>query len=172
MRRLVLLAAMLVLASGLAGAATASEPGTQHLVVSHAWRGITFVGGLDSCPVFGPNPGSPSYVFDDVELRDHVNSRFSPTPLDPSGLLWQIDSVGELHGVIHTTNGTYTVAGGGFREDRVGQLAPWYFAGTGHATITGPGGTVVGEATFLDLIEFPPSELDLVFSSITACRLS
>jgi hypothetical protein len=54
----------------------------------------------------------------------------------------------------------------------VAPLAPWYFSGPGHATITGPGGPVVGEATFLDLIEFPPSELDLVFSSITACRLS
>ena len=168
MVRHILLPLLVVLAlTGVcAGGAAASAPGTQHAVYSHDWQGITFVTGLESCPLFGPG-ASPFYVLSDVDLTDHINSTYSPIE---DGPLYQIDSVGSVHGVIYA-DGTYRVAGGGLREDRTGDLAPLYFSGTGHVTISGPGGTVVGTATFQDLLDFPPQEFDLFFTSITSCRL-
>lgn len=168
MRRLLLLAATFGLASAFVGGAFASTgtPGQGHFEYSDRWQGITFVGGLDSCPIFGANP--PSFdVFQNVDLTDDVNSRW--TPLD-SGPLYRIRSVGSVHGVIDATDGTYHVAGGGFKEDRTGTF-PLYFSGTGHATITGPGGTVTGTATFQDLLSFPPPEFDLLFDSVKSCHL-
>jgi hypothetical protein len=38
-------------------------------------------------------------------------------------------------------------------------------------TISGPGGTAVGRATFQDLLDFPPPEFDLLFTSVTSCQL-
>jgi len=172
MRRLLIVLAVaavaaLVLASAFVGGATASAPGTEHAVYSHNWQGITFVSGLDTCPLFGANP-DPYYVFHDVDLTDHINSTYT---LIPPGPLNQIDSVGSVDGVINAPDGAYTVAGGGFKEHRIDQLAPLFFSGTGHATISGPGGTVVGQAVFQDLLDFPPLEFDLLFTSITACHL-
>jgi hypothetical protein len=167
MRRVFLLAVSLTLASWLAGTAVASAPGVQHSLVTHTWQGTTFVGGLDSCPILGATSSS-LYALRDVELTDHINSTFTAVE-EP---LFQIDSVGSVHGVINTSEGTYTVAGGGLKEHRLGELAPWYFSGTGHVVISGPGGTVVGDATFQDLSEFPPTEFDVLFTSITACHLT
>jgi hypothetical protein len=100
-------------------------------------------------------------------LTDHISSSYTPY----RGLLYQIDSVGTVHGVINAPDGTYTVTGRGFTEHRIGDLAPLYFSGTGHATISGRGGTVAGEAKFQDLLDFPPQEFDLVFTSVTSCHL-
>lgn len=158
----------LVLASAFVGGAAASPPGTQHAVYSNNWQGITFVSGLDSCPLFGATP-YPYYVFRDVDLTDHINSTYTPIP--PEDFLYQFDSVGSVDGVINAPDGTYHVAGGGFKEHRIDAIAPLYFSGTGHAVISGPGGTVVGQATFQDLLGFPPQEFDLLFTSITACHL-
>lgn len=158
----------LVPAGGFVEGATARTPGTQHPVYSDNWQGVTFVAGLDACPLLGATP-DPNYVFNDVDLTDHVNSTYTPTANEP---LYQIDSVGTVHGVINAPDGTYRVDGGGFKEDRVGDLAPLYFSGAGHVTISGPGGTVVGRAVFQDLLGFPPPEFDLSFTSITSCHLS
>ena len=165
MRRVLVLVVTLVVGGALAGAAAASPGG--HFVVSNNWRGITFVSGLDSCPLFGAK-SSPWSVFGNVDLTDQINVKYSPY-IEP---LEQLDSAGAVHGVINAPDGAYTVAGGGLKEDRLGNLAPWYFSGTGHVTITGPGGTVVGQATFQDLTEFPPLEFDLLFTSITTCHLT
>jgi len=157
---------MLVLAGTYAGGATASTAGTQHAVYSDQWQSTTFVTGLESCPLFGPTP-NPWYVFGDVDLTDHIDSTYTPLT-EP---LFQIDSVGSVHGVIDAPDGTYRVSGAGLKEDRTGDLAPLYFSGTGHVTISGPGGTVLGTATFQDLAGFPPPEFDLLFTSITGCHL-
>jgi hypothetical protein len=174
MRRLLLLLLTLVLASAVVGGAAASAPGTQHAVFSNNWQGITFVGGLDTCPVFGDGieqliaPPYSYYVFRDVDLTDQINEAITPVTPEP---LAHFKAVATLHGVINTLDGAYTVTGGAFKEDRVGSNAPWYFTGTGRATISGPGGTVVGKARFTDLTSFPPQEFDLLFTSITACHL-
>lgn len=166
MRRLLLFVVILVLGAALVGEATGSTGSTQHAVYSHNWRGITFVTGLDSCPLFGSTP-YPFYVFDNADLTDHINSKYTVVA-DP---VFQIDSVGTLNGVISTPRGTFTVTGGGFKEHRLDQLDPLYFSGSGTATISGPGGTVTGQATFQDLTDFPPPEFDLFFTNITSCRL-
>lgn len=156
------------MAAGVVGRATAQAGGAQHAVYSDHWQGITFVAGLDTCPLLGASP-NPYYVFDDTSLTDHVNSTYTPTADEP---LYQIDSVGTVHGVLDAPDGTYSVAGGGFQEHRIGDLAPLYFSGTGLVTISGPGGTVVGKAMFQDLLGFPPPEFDLLFTSITSCHLN
>lgn len=166
-RGLLLLLVALVSAAGFVGVATARAPEAQHAVYSDNWQGITYVAGLGTCPLLGTAP-SPYYVFGDVDLTDHINSTYTPIANQP---LYQIDSVGTVHGLINASDGTYKVAGGGFRENRTGDLALLYFSGTGHVTISGPGGTVVGEATFQDLLGFPPAEFDLLFTSITSCHL-
>ena len=166
MRLLVFVVTTGALAIASAGTGTASASRTQHSVISHTWQGTTFVVGLGACPLFGAT-SNPWYVFGSVNLTDQINDSYTPY-IEP---LEQFDSVGAVHGVINAPDGTYTVAGGGFKEDRIGDVAPWYFSGSGQATITGPGGTVVGQATFKDLTEFPPLEFDLVFTSITTCRL-
>lgn len=167
MRRLFPIIVILVLSGGaLAGAAAGATGSTQHAVYSHNWQGITFVTGLDSCPLFGSTPYS-FYVFDHVDLTDHINSKYTAVA-DP---LFQIDSVAALNGVINTPRGAFTVTGGAFREDRIDLLDPLYFSGSGTATISGPGGTVTGQADFQDLTDFPPPEFDLLFTSITTCHL-
>ena len=161
-------AAGLVLVNAFVGGASASPAGS-HTVYSHHWQGITFVGGLDSCPVFGAGTG-PFYVFRDVDLTDHINS--TQTPIPPDNFFVQFDSVGSVEGVINAPDGTYQVAGGGIKEHRSGSPDPPYFSGSGHLVISGPGGTVVGEGVFQDLTTFGPPELDLLFSSVTACHLN
>lgn len=157
---------IVVLAGAFVGRAAASQPGTQHAAYSHDWQGITFVTGLDSCPIFGAS--SSFEAFPTVNLADHIVSTYTPYQ-DP---LFQIDSVGSVHGVIDAPDGAYTVAGGGIKEHRIDALAPLYFSGSGHVTITGPGGTVGGQAIFQDLTEFPPPEFDLLFTSVTSCHLN
>jgi hypothetical protein len=164
MGRLLPLLLTLAAAGAFVGGATASAPGTEHYLVSDNWQNITFVGGLDTCPLFGAT-SYQSYVLRDVDLTDHINSTWTPD-VEP---VYQIDSVGTLQGVINAPDGAYTVAGA-FKEDRLGTF-PWYFSGTGNATISGPGGTVVGQALFQDLTSYPPPEFDLVFTSITACHM-
>ena len=167
-RRLLVLLATFGLGGLFVGGAIASAPGTQHAVYSHDWQGITFVSGLGSCPLFGAD-ADPYYVFEDVNLTDHINSTYTPIP--PDDFLYHIDSIGSVHGIIRAPDGTYTVAGGGIKEHRIDALAPLYFSGTGHVTISGPGGTAVGLATFQDLLEFPPQEFDFLFTSVASCHL-
>ena len=164
--RLLLLAAILVLGGALVGEATGSARGSQHAVYSHNWQGISFVSGLDRCPLFG-RIADAFYEFDSVDLTDHINSRYTPAT-EP---LFQIDSVGSLNGVINTPRGAFTVAGGAFREHRVDQLDPLYFSGAGAATNSAPTGSVTRQAHFQDLTDIPPAEFDLFFTKITSCHL-
>lgn len=167
MRRiLLLLLTSLALAGTCAGASTASP--LQHVDYSDTWHSTTIVTGLQSCPLFGTTQ-NPFYEFGEVDLTDHINSTYTPLAQQP---LYQIDSVGSVRGVIDAPDGTYHVAGGGFKEHRIDQLTPLYFSGTGHVTISGPGGTVDGRATFQDLSAFPPPEFDLLFTDVTGCHLS
>jgi hypothetical protein len=167
-RRLLLPFVLLVLAGVSAGAATGSAPGAQHAVYSDHWQSTTFVGGLESCPLFGPTSAS-LYEFDDVDLRDHIESRYTPLAEEP---LYRIDSVGSVHGMIDAPDGIYRISGAGLKEHRTDQLVPLYFSGVGHVSISGPRGTVAGTATFQDLIAFPPPEFDVLFTSVTTCHLS
>ena len=172
MRRLLTLLATFGLASAFAGGAYASTgtPGQGHAEFSDNWQGITFVGGLGDCPIFSDTPvvlqGSPFYVFHSVNLTDEINDTWT----DLGTGLYDINSVGSVHGVIYASDGTYRVSGGGFHEHRLDSY-PFYFSGTGHATISGPGGTVTGRAIFQDLLQFPPQEFDLDYTSVTSCRL-
>ena len=166
-RSLLFLLVSLALAGVYVGGSTASARGTEHADYSDTWRNTTFVTGLESCPLLGATQ-TGSYVFGEVDLTDHINSTYTPLAQQP---LYQIDSVGSVHGVIDAPDGTYEVAGGGFKEHRVDQLTPLYFSGAGHVTVTGPGGTVHGLATFQDLSSFPPPEFDLLFTSVTSCHL-
>lgn len=153
----------LVLAIGPAGASASAE----HAAFSHTWQGITFVGGLKRCPLFRTTSQSWN-VFRDVDLTDHISSTYTPDR-EP---LYQINSIGSIHGAIHAPDGTYTVAASGLRENRVGDLAPRYFSGSGDATISGSGGSVSGKAIFKDLLDFPPQEFDLIFTNVTSCHLN
>jgi hypothetical protein len=164
--RLLLFVVILVLGGALVGEAAGSAGSSQHAVYSHNWQGITFLTGLDTCPLFGSTP-YPFYEFDTTNLTDHINSKYTPVT-EP---VFQIDSVGTLNGLINTPSGNFTVAGGAFKEHRVDQLDPLYFSGSGIATISGPTGTVTGRAVFQDLTDFPPAEFDLLFTSITSCHL-
>lgn len=166
MSRLLLLAAILVLGCVLVGQAAGSPRNSQHAVYSHNWQGVTFLTGLEGCPLFG-SARYPAYEFETADLTDHINSRYTPAT-EP---LFQIDSLATVSGVINTPRGAFTVAGGAFQEHRVDQLDPLYFSGIGAATISGPTGTVTGNAIFQDLADFPPGEFDFFFTDITSCHL-
>jgi len=165
MRRFLLLfAAAAAVVGAASGSATAVRAGTTHDVVSHNWRGITFVGGLGGCALFGP--ASDPEAFRDVDLTDHLNVTFSDFQ---GGPLLVYNSVATLNGVIDTPAGSYRVAGHFVEQNNV-RDDPDIFIGTGgHATISGPGGVVTGAATFRDL--GGPPEFDVLFSSITTCHL-
>ena len=166
MRRfLLLLATVAAVVAGVAASATAVPPGRSHVVLSHNWRGLTFVSGLGACPIFGPT-SDPFLAFRDVNLTDHLNVTFTDFE---GGPLLVYNSVATLEGVINTAAGSYRVAGHFVEQDHV-RGDPDIFVGTsGHATISGPGGVVTGAATFNDL--GGPPEFDLLFSSVTICRL-
>ena len=153
----------LLLTIGPAGASASAE----HAAFSHTWQGITFVGGLERCPLLGTSSQSWN-VFRDVDLTDHITSTYTPYRQP----LYQIDSIGSVHGAIHAPDGTYTVAGAGLLEHRTGDLAPRYFSGSGDATVFGPAGSVSGKVIFKDLLDFPPQEFDLIFTSVTSCHLN
>lgn len=177
MRRLLVLLPTLVVALIVvvgASAGTAHHQG--HETFSDNWQGITFVGGLSSCPIF---PADSEFIlngsdffnvfFSGTNLTDHINDRVVPDAANDG--LFIFSGVASVHGTITASNGVYTVSGGGFHENRLDGF-PYYFAGSGHATITGPGGTVTGTATFQDLLDFPPQEFDLDFTSISSCHLT
>jgi len=69
------------------------------------------------------------------------------------------------------SNAPTTSPAAGSRNTGSTSSPPLYFSGAGDVTITGPGGTVHGQATFQDLSAFPPPEFDLLFTSITSCHL-
>lgn len=160
---------MLAVASGGASAST-----TQHHTFSNNWQYDTFVAGSGfvTCPLFGtPLPTNiPSYQFSDVNLTDHIKSRWIPYSSD--GFLWRIKSVATVAGAIYAPDGTYTVTSGHLKEDRIGDLGIWYFQGSGPVTITGPAGTVSGRATFTDISQDFPPDFEFVFTSITSCQLN
>ena len=173
-RGLLILLATFGLAAALVGVAHASTgtPGNGHAEFHDNWTGITFVGGLASCPIFPTDAevdlqGSAFYVFRSVNLIDNINDDW----VARGDSLYTITGVASVHGVINASNGTYTVSGGGFHENRVDGF-PYYFSGSGHATIRGPGGTVTGTAVFQDLLQFPPQEFDVDFASVRTCHLT
>lgn len=155
--------AALLFTVGLAGASTSAE----HDIFSHTWKSITFLGGLERCPLVG-TPSQSGNVLRDVDLTDQITSTYTPYRQP----LYQINSIGSVHGAIHAPDGTYTVAGAGLLEHRIGDLAPRYFSGSGYATVFGPAGSVSGKVIFKDLLDFPPQEFDLIFTKVTSCHLN
>lgn len=154
--------AALLLTLGPAGA----EASADRAILSHEWRGITLIGGLKRCRLLGSAPRSWN-ALRDVDLTDHITSTYTPYK-EPE---WELRSAATLGGTVTAAGGTYTVAGGPFAEHRTGTRVPWYFDGSGPATISGPGGSAAGEATFKDLTQFPPALLELRFTTLTACHL-
>jgi hypothetical protein len=56
MRGFLVLLVALVLVGGFIGGANANPPRTRQADYSNNWQGITFVGGLRTCPLFGAHP--------------------------------------------------------------------------------------------------------------------
>jgi hypothetical protein len=122
------------------------------------------------CPLF---PGSPqaSYDFSSADLTDHVKSIWIPLGSDP--LNYRFISRGTVAGVINAENRSYTVTSGRLIENRIGQPSDsWYFQGSGPVTITGQGGTLVGEATFTDTSQTDSETEEFLFTRITSCTLN
>ena len=157
------------------GSAGARASTTQHHAFSNSWQFDTFVAGSGfvTCPLFGtPLPTNiPSYAFGDVNLTDQIKSTWIPVN-SSGGFLWRIESVGTVAGVIYASDGTYAVSSGPLKEDRIGDLGIWFFKGSGQVTISGPAGTVSGRATFTDITQDFPQDMDFVFTSITSCQLN
>ena len=166
MRKVLLLLAVAgTVVAGVAGSATASPGGKTHLVYSHNWRGLTYVTGLGSCDLF--HAADPSFVFfRDVDLTAELNITYE-LEADLPFLIY--DSAATLHGVINTPDGQYRVAGHFIEENNERPPGHAFIATSGHATISGPTGVVVGAARFQDL--GGPPEFDLIFTSLTVCNL-
>ena len=163
MRRLAAVAGAIAFAglgTGSAGASSAASGGETHLVTSNHWTATTFVTGLESCDLLG------GFVFHNVDLTDQINVTYStPNPL------FLLNGVASFHGVINTPSGQYHVDGSSTARNVVTSILPPFIGTDGHATISGPTGIVTGRATFQDLLWFPPAEFDILFRSITNCKL-
>jgi hypothetical protein len=169
---MVALVAAAVLAVASAGASASS---TRHQTWSNNWQFDTFVAYdtslVNICPLFPGSPipaSSPTYAFSAANLTDYVKVTLIPASSPP---LLRIKGSATVGGVIDASNGTYTVTGGPFKEDRI-NTDFWIFLGSGPVTISGPGGTVSGEATFLDTSTDFPSAMSFEFTSINSCKLS
>jgi len=167
-----LLSAVVVLVAGSAGASAAT---VLHFTYSHNWQGDTFVAFDTSrttiCPVFPGEPDPtfyPSYSFSDVNLTDQVTSTY----IAYRPPLWRMESIGTVSGVIYAADGSYTVTSGTLKENRVGDIAFSFFKGSGLVTISGPGGTLTGRATFTDLSQEDSQSEGFLFTNVISCQLN
>jgi hypothetical protein len=153
--------AVAAVATAVGAASISASPGDSvRLVTSNHWQGITFVTGLESCNLLGDS------VFRDVDLTDEINITYV---LDQGNYI--VNGGASFHGVITTPSGRYTVAGHSVETDGMWPLLGPFIGTGGRATISGPNGTVTGEARFQDLTGWPPPEFDILFTGITSCHL-
>ncbi len=79
----------------------------------------------------------------------------------------------DLHGTVADTAGNHYDVAGTFDESGIPAftVADVPFQGAGRVTLTGPAGTVTGEALFVDVTAGPP-EWDLYFTGAVGCSLT
>jgi hypothetical protein len=167
------------------GSVRASASAAQHQRYSDVWLQHTEVYFENSapfqtsCPLFPDDPiftwpSESGYMFDSVNLTADIKR--TDLPYSSDGSLWRLKAVGRVDGVINAADGTYTVTSGALKEDRIDSLLDGWllFQGSGRVTITGPGGTVTGKATFTDTTrDYPIFEIETFsFTSITRCHLN
>jgi hypothetical protein len=115
------------------------------------------------CPIFGgasPESSGP----DGANISIHVNGWVAPY-LDTPFLAFS--STAEVHGTVVDAQGDVNTVAGNFTEGSVRADVGDPFIGAGQLRISGPHGTVFGDATLADLSA--PPEIDLVFSTIAVC---
>jgi hypothetical protein len=78
----------------------------------------------------------------------------------------------EVHGTMADANGNVFRVVGSFDESGTTPFPEFEvaFDGSGHITMTGPSGTLSGNADFVDVTEGPP-EWDVYFTSIEVCKI-
>jgi hypothetical protein len=115
------------------------------------------------CPIFGgahPESTGP----DGATIRIHLNGWAAPY-LDTPFLAFS--STAEVHGTLVDAQGDVNTVTGTFNEGSVRADIGDPFIGTGQLRISGPHGTVAGDATLADLSA--PPEIDLIFTTVTVC---
>jgi hypothetical protein len=115
------------------------------------------------CPVFGgahPESTGP----DGANISIHLNGWAAPY-LDTPFLAFS--STAEVHGTLVDAQGDVNTVTGTFNEGSVRADIGDPFIGTGQLRISGPHGTVAGDATLADLSA--PPEIDLIFTTVTVC---
>lgn len=149
-----------------AGAAGASSGPAQRSTFSHYWNYTTGIGydtsKVDVCPAF------PGGVFFDVSLT----ANYAITVIPVNAPLVRLAGVGTVSGVINAPDGTYTLTGGPFVENRFDDVSfSDIFIGSGRLTISGPDGTVAGLASFAD-VTGDNGGMGFQFTRVTTCHLS
>jgi hypothetical protein len=115
------------------------------------------------CPIFGgahPESTGP----DGANISIHLNGWAAPY-LDTPFLAFS--STAEVHGTLVDAQGDVNTVTGTFNEASVRADIGDPFIGTGQLRISGPHGTVAGDATLADLSA--PPEIDLIFTTVTVC---
>jgi hypothetical protein len=78
----------------------------------------------------------------------------------------------EIHGTMADASGNVFRVVGSFDESGTTPFPDFEvaFDGSGHVRMTGPAGTVSGDATFVDVTAGPP-EWDVYFTSVEVCKI-
>jgi hypothetical protein len=117
------------------------------------------------CPVFGgahPESTGP----DGANISIHLNGWAAPY-LDTPFLAFS--STAEVHGTVVDAQGDVNTVTGTFTEGSVRADVGDPFIGTGQLRISGPHGTVAGDARLADLSA--PPEIDLIFTTVAVCSI-
>jgi hypothetical protein len=115
------------------------------------------------CPIFGGSHADSTGPFG-ANITIHLNgwaAAYLDTPF------FSFRSTADVKGTVTGGDGQLYTVSGHFSEDAVRADIGDPFIGTGRLKVSGPGGTIMGDATLADLSA--PPEVDLGFDSIAIC---
>jgi hypothetical protein len=115
------------------------------------------------CPIFGGGHAESTGPYG-ANITIHLNGWAAPY-LDTPFLSFK--STADVRGTITGGDGQLYTVSGHFSEDAVRADVGDPFIGTGRLKVSGPGGTIMGDATLADL--GAPPEVDLSFESTAIC---
>lgn len=115
------------------------------------------------CPIFGSGQAESIGPFG-ANITIHLNgwaAAYLDTPF------FSFRSTADVRGTVTDADGQLYTVSGHFSEDAVRADVGDPFIGTGRLRVSGPGGTIIGDATLADLTA--PPEVDLSFDSNAIC---
>jgi hypothetical protein len=143
-------------------AGAAPLAGGTHFNETHSDNPFVQVSAL-GCPIFGGGHADGTGPFG-ANISIHLNG-WAAAYLDTPFLSFR--STADVKGTIVDAGGQLYTVSGHFSEDAVRADVGDPFIGTGRLKVSGPGGTIMGDATLADLTA--PPEVDLSFDSVAIC---